>query len=133
METEDIWFNGFPAVWNLVVPTFIIFESSPKQVAVISTILCISQLTNFKMPHLMRVKAMRSVTLPLTIVYLLALTCQSMNYSDQYGANSNLIGRSILLAFPIYIFLISFWRTFYPQVKIGGIGIAGSIGYEESL
>lgn len=124
METEDTWFNGFPAVWNLVVPTFIIFDSSPKQVAVISAILCVSQLTNFKMPHLMRVKAMRSASLPFTVIYLIDLTILSVNYSDQFGPNSNVLGRSILLAFPLYIFAISFWRTFYPSVKIGGIEIA---------
>lgn len=27
-ETEDSWFNGFPASWNLVIPSFIILEIS---------------------------------------------------------------------------------------------------------
>ena len=32
LETEDHWFNGFPAVWNLAVPTFLILDASEKQV-----------------------------------------------------------------------------------------------------
>lgn len=118
METSDHWFNGFPAVWNLVVPTFIIFDSSPKQVAIISTLLCLSQLTMLKFPHLVRVRALRKITLPLGIIYLLDLTVLSAKYSDVTGPSSNVIGRAILLIFPLYILALAIWRTFFPQKSI---------------
>ena len=124
LETQDHWFNGFPAVWNLVVPTFIIFDSSPKQVAWVSTLLCVSQLTALKFPHLVRVRAMRNITLPIAMIYLINLTILSMNYSDKNGPTSSALGRAILLAFPIYIGLLSFWRTFFPRFVFLGIRIA---------
>lgn len=124
LETRDHWFNGFPAVWNLVVPTFIIFDSSPKQVAWVSTLLCLSQLTALKFPHLVRVKAMRNITLPLAIIYLVNLTILSMKYSDEYGPSSNVVGRSLLLVFPLYIGLLAFWRTFFPRFALFGVRIA---------
>ena len=51
LETEDHWFNGFPAAWNLVVPTFLIMGSTRTEVLIVTIALCISQLTNLKFPH----------------------------------------------------------------------------------
>jgi len=133
IETEDHWFNGFPAVWNLVVPAFIIFDSSPKQVAIISTLLCLSQLTMIKFPHLVRVRALRKITLPLAIIYLLDLTILSMKYSDITGPSSNAIGRFLLLLFPIYIIALALWRTFFPHRTIAGARIAPSEVLNESV
>ena len=114
-ETEDHWFNGFPAVWNLVVPTFLIFGSSSKVVIVASLVLCASQLTNFKIPHLVRVVEFRKITLPLTIVYLVDLTILSWQYSDSTGSHPTLVEKFILLGFPLYIAAISTWRTWFKK------------------
>lgn len=114
-ETEDHWFNGFPAVWNLVVPTFLIFGSSSKVVIVVSLVLCASQLTNFKIPHLVRVVEFRKITLPLTVFYLLNLTILSWQYSDSTGSHPTLIEKFILLGFPLYIAAISTWRTWFKK------------------
>ena len=114
-ETEDHWFNGFPAVWNLVVPTFLIFGSSSKVVIVASLVLCASQLTNFKIPHLVRVVEFRKITLPLTVVYLVDLTILSWQYSDSTGSHPTLVEKFILLGFPLYIAAISTWRTWFKK------------------
>ena len=114
-ETEDHWFNGFPAVWNLVVPTFLVFGSSPTVVMVVSLILCASQLTNFKIPHLVRVVNLRKITLPLTIIYLGNLTILSWQYSDATGSNPTVFEKAILLGFPLYVAGISIWRTWFKK------------------
>jgi len=36
LETDDHWFNGFPAAWNLVVPTFLIVGSTRTEVLICS-------------------------------------------------------------------------------------------------
>jgi phosphatidylcholine synthase len=114
-ETEDHWFNGFPAVWNLVVPTLLIFGSSSKVVMIVSLVLCASQLTKFKIPHLVRVAEFRKITLPLTIVYLVDLTILSWQFSDVTGSHPSLIEKFILLGFPLYITIISIWRTWFKK------------------
>jgi phosphatidylcholine synthase len=114
-ETEDHWFNGFPAVWNLVVPTLLIFGSSSKVVMIVSLVLCASQLTKFKIPHLVRVAEFRKITLPLTIVYLVDLTILSWQFSDVTGSHPSLIEKYILLGFPLYITIISIWRTWFKK------------------
>ena len=122
LETDDHWFNGFPAVWNLVVPTLLICGSSQTTVLIVSSILCISQLTNFKIPHLVRVKYLRQITLPLAIIYLIDLTVLSWQYSDINGVNANKLETAILVAFPIYIFFISVWRTWFSDKSIPLLG-----------
>ena len=114
-ETEDHWFNGFPAVWNLVVPTFLIFGSSPKVVMIVSLVLCVTQLTRIKIPHLVRVTSFRKITLPLTVVYLVDLSILSWQYSDKTGSHPSLFEKYILLGFPLYIAALSIWRTWFKR------------------
>jgi phosphatidylcholine synthase len=112
IETEDHWFNGFPAVWNLAVPTFLIFDLSQQQTAVLTVLLAVSQLTNIKFPHLVRVVKWRQITLPFGIVYTLTLLILSWNYSNTEGVQSSLVADIVMVAFPIYIGAISLVRTF---------------------
>lgn len=112
-ETYDHWFNGFPAAWNIVVPTFLILDLSAKEVLIASVVLAIIQLTNVKLPHLVRVTDFRKITFPLTVIYLANLTVLSWNYSDQNGSNPNLTQRIILLGFPAYLAVLSIWRTWF--------------------
>lgn len=112
-ETHDHWFNGFPAAWNIVVPTFLILDLSTKEVLIASVLLAASQLTTIKLPHLVRVTDFRNITLPLTVIYLVNLTALSWSYSDQNGSNPNLIQKVILLGFPVYLGVLSIWRTWF--------------------
>ncbi|MFM6941155.1 MAG: CDP-alcohol phosphatidyltransferase family protein [Candidatus Planktophila sp.] len=112
IETDDHWFNGFPAVWNLAVPSFLIFDLSKQTVAVVTVLLAVSQLTNIKFPHLVRVVKWRQFTLPFGVIYTVTLLVLSWNYSNENGVQSSLIADLVMIAFPIYIAIISLVRTF---------------------
>ena len=114
-ETDDHWFNGFPAVWNLVVPSFLILGASQQTVMIFSILLCALQLTTIKIPHLVRVSWMRNLTLPLTVIYLVNLTSLSWAYSDKSGSNPNTLEVIILLGFPVYIAVLSIYRTWFKK------------------
>jgi phosphatidylcholine synthase len=114
-ETDDHWFNGFPAVWNLVVPSFLILGSSQLTVMMFSILLCALQLTTIKIPHLVRVGWMRNFTLPLTVIYLVNLTSLSWAYSDKSGSHPNTLEVIILLGFPAYIAVLSIYRTWFKK------------------
>ena len=122
LETDDHWFNGFPAVWNLAVPTFLIMNMSSRTVLIVSAILCISQLSNFKMPHLVRVVKLRWLTLPLAVIYLINLAVLSWNFKPLAVKHYNSMEYLILIGFPVYLFLISAWRTWFPKVRLPLIG-----------
>jgi len=114
-ETDDHWFNGFPAVWNLVVPSFLILGASRQTVMIFSILLCALQLTTIKIPHLVRVGWMRKLTLPLTVIYLVDLTSLSWAYSDKSGSHPNTLEVIILLGFPAYIAVLSIYRTWFKK------------------
>ena len=118
IDTEDHWFNGFPAVWNLAVPTFLIFNLSQQKVAVITVLLAVSQLTNIKFPHLVRVVKWRFVTLPFGAIYTVTLFILSWNYSNTAGIRTSQLADCIMIAFPIYIGVISFIRTFFGTEEV---------------
>ena len=112
IETKDHWFNGFPAVWNLAVPSFLVFNLSQQMTAIVTVLLAISQLTNIKFPHLVRVTFLRSFTLPFAILYIFNLLVLSWNYSNENGATHTTVSLLIMSIFPLYIAAISIYRTF---------------------
>lgn len=115
IETEDHWFNGFPAVWNLAVPTYLVLDLKPNTVAIVTLVLCFSQLTMLKFPHLVRVQALRFITLPFGILYIANLFYLSWSYSNETGIHHQLISEVLMTAFPVYIAVISIWRTLQSE------------------
>ena len=111
IETEDHWFNGFPAVWNLAVPTYLVLDLSENTVAVVTLILCFSQLTMLKFPHIVRVSTLRFITLPFGTLYIATLFYLSWSYSNTDGIKESMVSKLIMILFPIYIAAISLWRT----------------------
>jgi phosphatidylcholine synthase len=117
IETEDHWFNGFPAVWNLAVPTFLVLDLSKNTVAVVTVLLCFSQLTTLKFPHIIRVEAFRYITLPIGVLYIGNLFYLSWSYSNTTGVHQVLISEVLMSIFPLYIAAISIWRTSQPDAE----------------
>ena len=105
-ETDDHWFNGFPAAWNLVIPTFIILGTREDYVIAMILGLCAISLTKLKFPHLVKVIFLRPLTWALAIIYFVALTLLSTKYPDGPAYL-----KPILVLFPIYIFGISIFHS----------------------
>lgn len=112
-ETEDHWFNGFPAAWNLVIPTYVILGTKENLLQISIVILSLLSLTKLKFPHLVKVKFMRQVTWTLGSIYFIALTWLSMEFPN--GPSSL---KPLLLLFPAYIFVISVYHSWNVR-KLG--------------
>jgi phosphatidylcholine synthase len=117
-ETEDVWFNGFPAAWNIVIPTFILLETSQRYAAIMCILFCVAQLTKVKFPHLVRVRALRPATYTATVVYFGAFILLSAQYP-----NGQQWAQNIILVGPVYFVAIVVWRTFLPHRTILGLSI----------
>lgn len=59
MMTDDNWFRGFPAAWNIVGPVMYLMEAREGVGAIITLILSVLSLTNMPYPHIARAKFMR--------------------------------------------------------------------------
>lgn len=72
MKTEDNWFAGFPAVWNLVIFYLLIFPLPPAIMAVLVLVTAVAQAFPVVFVHPIRVKAFRPLTITMLVVWALA-------------------------------------------------------------
>jgi phosphatidylcholine synthase len=59
MMTEDNWFRGFPAAWNIVAPLMYLLEAREGVGAAMTLVLSVLCLTNMPFPHIARARYMR--------------------------------------------------------------------------
>jgi len=69
MKTEDAWFKGFPAVWNLVVFYFFLLEPSPVATFLAVAFLGMLTFAPIVFVHPFRVTKLRPVTLTLLVIW----------------------------------------------------------------
>jgi phosphatidylcholine synthase len=62
MMTDDNWFRGFPAAWNLVAPVMYLTAAREDVGAAITLVLSALSLTNMPYPHIARARFMRAWT-----------------------------------------------------------------------
>jgi phosphatidylcholine synthase len=62
MMTDDNWFRGFPAAWNIVGPVMWVMEARTWIGAAITVILSVLCLSNMPYPHIARARFMRYYT-----------------------------------------------------------------------
>lgn len=114
-ETGDNWFNGFPAMWNIVIPSFLVLGASPRTVFVGSVFFCFLQLTNIQFPHIVKAPAMRRMTVAVTILYFGCLIALSAQYPSHPGWE-----RAVVLVAPAYLCFLVTWRALAPDRTIFG-------------
>lgn len=106
LECEDHWFNGFPAQWNLIVPTLLLLGADQMTNAVVLVALGALQLTSVKFVHPMRVVELRRVTLAVTVLWLIAIATLV-----EYDGPLPWGWKALLLVGPAYYAAITIRRT----------------------
>ena len=69
MKTEDYYFSGFPALWNIVVLYFYILNTNQYINLIIIIFLSILTFIPIKFVHPLRVKKLRNITIFCTIIW----------------------------------------------------------------
>jgi phosphatidylcholine synthase len=106
LMTEDHWFRGFPAIWNLVAPTFFLLRS-PQWVNIVVTVaLCVLTLTDVKFVHPMQVRERRVVNITVTAIWLAAMLALTITWPTTY-----LPVEIILVIAPAWFAFITIERT----------------------
>lgn len=116
LESADHWFNGFPAQWNLIVPTLLLVGAAPLTNAVVLAALAALQLTSVKFVHPMRVVDLRRLTLMVTVLWLVAIAVLvELDGPLPWG------WKALLLVGPAYYAAITIRRT-----RADGLGWASA-------
>jgi phosphatidylcholine synthase len=113
LKTEDNFFTGFPATWNLVVLGFYLLETSPLLNLVLVPIIAALTFVPIQVIHPFRVRAYR----PLTMTFTLLWTVLAVYLVIQRNSERDLSGNAPLffwafLVVSAYFLIISLVRTF---------------------
>jgi phosphatidylcholine synthase len=110
--TDDHWFNGFPGEWSVVVPTLWLLDATPTVTAVVCVGLTLTQFTNIKFVHVVQVRRLRRVTVPVNAAWGLAVLAGAARFPlDRSASLVDAILVAILIAAPAYTIAIGAWRT----------------------
>jgi phosphatidylcholine synthase len=113
MKSSDYYFVGFPAIWNVVVLYFYLFETGPWVNLITVLLLSILTFLPVKFVHPLRVTHWRKVTIPMTILW--AAMTFSLILAKRFPEEFGFIEQVELWVFgatSIYFAWISLWRTF---------------------
>jgi phosphatidylcholine synthase len=113
MKSEDYYFVGFPAIWNVVVLYFYVLGTGPVVNLVTILVLAVLTFVPVKFVHPLRVTHWRNFTIPMTVLWA-AMTLSLVISSKDKGPTDTVysIELWVWVAASAYFALISLWRTF---------------------
>ena len=84
MMTEDNWFRGFPAAWNIMAPIMFLLDARTWVGAVLTLMLSVWQLTNMPYPHIARAKWARPWIILNTVLWIGGVVVGTLTYPHHY-------------------------------------------------
>ncbi|MGE0845571.1 MAG: phosphatidylcholine/phosphatidylserine synthase [Flavobacteriaceae bacterium] len=111
-KTQDNFFIGFPAIWNIVLFYGLIFGVSPWFTMVVVTVLSVLTLTPIAFVHPLRVKRLRIISIGMLFAWS-ALAAAAIG-QDLDPALPVQIG---LAGIAIYFTALGVWRTLYGAAQ----------------
>ena len=81
-ETPDGWFNGFPAEWNMIIPTLFLIDAKPSVNLVVCLIFGVLTLSRVQFPHPVSVREHRAISLTFMLAWLVSMTWLAIAQHD---------------------------------------------------
>ena len=93
IKTDDFYFNGFPAIWNIVVLYLYILESSEFTNFIFVILFCVLTFIPFKYVHPFRVVEFRKITLIITFIWMITTTILlfDLSFSNPIFTSANFV------------------------------------------
>lgn len=124
MKSDDYYFVGFPALWNVVVLYFFVLQTG--WAINFGTVIFLSILTfiPIKFVHPLRVTDWREITIPLTVLWAALSLSLTLAAKDRSGwGDVEMVELWAWVGASVYFAAISIWRTFFkhsPEEDAGG-------------
>jgi phosphatidylcholine synthase len=113
MKSSDYYFVGFPAIWNVVVLYFYLFNTGWQINLATIAILAILTFIPVKFVHPLRVTHWREVTISMTVVWATMALALVISAKDQGPTDAVYkLELAIFAVASLYFAFISIWRTF---------------------
>lgn len=106
MKTSDLWFRGFPAVWNVPVFYLLVLRPDPLVCALVIVVALCSMFTPLVFVHPLRVKRLRPLTLAATGIWsVAAIVAVSQGLSE-----TSVVVKAVLVATAVYFLALPLFR-----------------------
>ena len=69
MKTDDYYFDGFPALWNVVILFFHVLQTTAWTNVIVIAICGVLTFVPVKFVHPLRVRSLRAITIPMTVLW----------------------------------------------------------------
>lgn len=115
IESSDHYFRGFPAAWNMVIPTLWLLDAGASVNISVTLLLSVLTLSNIEFAHTIKVERLRKVNIAAMTVWVIAVLVMSFQTFDV-----NFIEKLVLLVGPIAVIGVSADRAFqqYHALRI---------------
>ena len=110
--TNDNYYNGFPAIWNVVVLYFYIFGSSQMINFIILTLLILLKFSPLKCIHPLRVNKLKYLSIFFTILWFLMSALLILIKQSDINPIYELFFMFSLVVSNIYFISLSLFKTF---------------------
>jgi phosphatidylcholine synthase len=97
MMTDDHWFRGFPAVWNLVIPTLWLLDTPGTLAVIIVLVLSALSMTDVEFAHTVQAPQWRKPNMAFMAIWVASLTGLTIAWP-----NTNPITDLVLLLGPAW-------------------------------
>ena len=98
IESSDHYFRGFPAAWNMVVPTLWLLDAGASVNISITLLLSVLTLSNIEFAHTIKVERLRKINVISMAIWVIAILVMSFQTADV-----NLTEKLILLIGPLAV------------------------------
>jgi phosphatidylcholine synthase len=116
MKTHDLWFRGFPALWNVLVLYLLILRPDPLATLGVVAIAAVLMFVPIAFVHPLRVVRLRPVTLAVTGAWGAA----AIAAVDQELVEASFGVKAALVATAGYYLILPLFRERAPAEKSGG-------------
>ena len=110
--TSNHFYNGFPAIWNIVVLYFFIFSTSDMINLIVLSLLIILKFSPLKCVHPLRVKKYKSISIFFTIIWFLMSALLILSMQSEIKPIYELFFMFLWVVSNIYFISISLYETF---------------------
>ncbi|MFN8051746.1 MAG: CDP-alcohol phosphatidyltransferase family protein [Acidimicrobiales bacterium] len=119
IQSEDNYFNGFPAMWNLVVNVMFVLQSPKVANMIIVIVMSVFTVVPVKFVHPIRVRDFRRTTITVLVLWLAALLYLTWIIDDRTrGCDRSClpvdarIAQGMVYFGALWIVGVGVWRTF---------------------
>lgn len=112
-ETPDGWFNGFPAEWNMIIPTLYLLHPNPWLTLAICLVFCGLTLSRIEFPHPVSVLQHRPIALAFMVAWLGSMIWLAIAQRDVT------VARIILIVAPMWTIVQVLQRFRTRAVRLG--------------